>query len=177
MNMLKHPIIVSLIWIIFTTLGFSYYVKHDWDNTIQNYEEKFKQYRIDAKIFKHQFRRRPSPHIIWQLKYINADTKDAFNKDELKCLQDGKTCPQEKRVVLCEKLQSFPNIKDCKSVDYIKAEFIALNQHIDYQKPPVKPKFEPYIKSQDRLLIIFGCIILIPPTLIFLFRKRLFPAN
>ena len=177
MNIIKHPIVLSLIWIVLTTLGFSFYIKHDWDRTIQNHEEEFKKYKINAKIFKYQNRRRPAPDIVWQFKYINADTKNAFNKDELKCLQDEKSCSQEKRAVLCEKLQSFPNIKDCKSIDYLKREFIALNQYMDYKLPPAKPKFEPYIRSQNKMLIIFGLIILAPPALLFLFRKRLFPAN
>ena len=168
---------MSLIWIVLTTLGFSYYIKYDWDRTIQNYEEKFNTYKNDAKVFKHLYRRRPAPNIVWQFKYINNDTKDAFNTDELKCLQDEKSCTQEKRAMLCEKLQSFPNIKDCKSIDYLKREFIALNQYMDGILPPVKPNFESYKKSQNKMLIIFGLIILAPPTLLILFRKRLFPAN
>lgn len=177
MNTIKHPIVLSLIWIVLTTLGFSYYIKHDWDRTILNHEEEIKKFRIDAKIFKHQNRRRPAPNIVWQFKYINADTKNAFNKDELKCLQDEKSCSQEKRAVLCEKLQSFPHIKDCRSIDYLRREFIALNQYMDHRKIPVKPKFDTYTRSQNKLLIIFGCIILAPPTLIFLFRKRLLQAK
>ena len=167
---------MSFMWIFLATVGVSLYIKYDWDNTIQNYEAEFKKYRFDNKAWKHRFRRAPSPAIMWQYKYMTEDTRKAFNEKEIKCLQDDTSCTKEKRKILCERLQSFPNIKDCKSTDYMQKEFIALNQYMDYRKPPKKPIFKNYIFAQQKQLALYALIILLPPLLIFVFRKKLLPS-
>ena len=173
MKILTHWIFVSFIWIIISTAGISLYIKHSWENRLQQYEEEFTKYKQDSKAWKHRNRRMASPYLLWQIKYMNGPSKHAFSKEEVKCLQDHQACTKEKRKELCERLQSFPNINDCKSIEYIRQEFIALNQYMDYKRPPLKPKFKPYMQSQKTVLTAAVLIILIPPIIFFLYRKKL----
>lgn len=164
-------------WVLISTLSVSLYIKLDWDNTLQNYEIDFKKYKLENKAWNLQFRRTPSPTILWQYKYVNENTRKAFNKEEFKCLQDETSCTKEKRELLCKRLQSLPNIEDCKSLDYMQREFVALNQYMDSRIPPKKPTFKKYINAQQKQLKLYALIILLLPIFIFIFRKKLSPSK
>ena len=176
MKILTHWIIVSLMWILISTAGISLYIKFQWENRLQQYEEDFAKYKQDNKAWKQHNRRMASPYLIWQIKYMTGPSKHAFSKDEVKCLQDNQACSKEKRKQLCERLQSFPNITYCKSIEYMRQEFIALNQYMDNKLPPIKPKFERYIQSQKILLLVSILIILIPPIILFTLQKKPMPS-
>ncbi len=177
MKIVSHWIFVSLAWILISTAAVSLYIKYGWDHRLQQYEEEFAKYKQDSKSWKLRNRRMASPYLIWQIKYMTGPSKHAFSKDEVKCLQDHQACSKEKRQQLCERLQAFPNISDCKSIEYLRQEFIALNQHMDSKSPPFKPDFKLYLHSQKVLLSLFFVLILAPPVVLFVFRKKSFLSN
>ena len=177
MKLITHWLFITILWIALTGIAFSLYIKLDWDNTLEKYEEDFKSYRIEKKRFKMMFRRVPSPDNTWRYKYLTEDTKKAFNDNEIKCLQDEESCAQEQRNQLCDKLKSLPKINDCKSIKRMRDEFVAMNKYMDQKIPPQKPRLSVYKETNKTRHIIFALIITIPPILFFLFRRKFYKSN
>lgn len=176
MKITGHWILVTLIWILISSISVSLYINYAWNNRLQQYEEDFIKYKQNTKEWKLRNRRMASPYLIWQIKYMTGPSKQAFSKEEIKCLQDHQACSKEKRQQLCERLQTFPNINDCKSIEYIRQEFIALNQYMDTKSPPFKPEFRLFLQSQKIPLALSVLIILVPPVLLFAYRKNSVPT-
>ena len=170
MKFITHWLFIACAWIVISTIGFSLYIKLDWENTLQQYEKDFKEYKLEKQSFKMMFRRAPSPIYMWGYKYVSEQTKKAFNEKEFKCLKDETTCTPEQRTQLCIKLKTFPNISDCKSIEQMRVEFIKLNRYMDSKFPPKKPTFESYLDTHKIRHIIFSLVVAIPPLLILLYK-------
>ena len=162
---------ISILWILISTLGLLIYLNYDWNKRVQEYEQEFYEYKIKTKEWKHQNRRMASPYLLWQIKYMAGPAKNAFTQEEKQCLRDHTACTKEMRMELCERLKAFPNINDCKTIEYIRQEFIALNQHMDYQSPPTKPHFNSYLQTHRNWIAVGVCIIFIPPIILLILRK------
>ena len=173
MTKTSNILLFAFAWFLITSIGFWIYVKNDWHNTIQDYEQAFRNYKLEKKSFKMAFRRVPSHDYMWRVKYLNEQTKNAFTIEELDCIKLETGCSPEERQELCEKLQALPNMYDCKSLKRMRDEFEILNRYMDSRLPPQKPKYEAYLNQHQNRHIIFALIAVLIPLMLLVSRKKL----